>query len=247
MWSFNQDGTRAAAIAFNSVASPHYVNIGVFGGGIIGAQYDAHSADPLRAVIPARDDAPGLVEFGISIVEGIGADPGDLEFSVTFTLLKSEPHATSGRYLLEAAYALPKVAGVAPDTLIVSEIKLAGRPASRATRPPMRGAWGTAAAMLTFDNSVEYLTTIWACSALDDAMQRTELRSFKISNNDSLRFPDWPAVWDLPEVDRIYLFYYLGLINPDIYRIPITKARTRAGAIVNGVSPGPVGWGLVER
>ena len=245
MWSFNQDGTRAAAIAFNAVASPHYAGFGVFGGGLVGVQYDAHSADPIRGVTPARDDAPGLVEFGISIVDGIGANPGDLEFSVTFTLLKSEPHATSGRYLLEATYALPKLEGVAQDTLLVSEIKLAASGITGYEAADVED-WGAVASMLNFEFSVEYLTTVWSCSALNDAMERTELRSFKISNNDSLRFPEWDAIWDLPPTDISYFFYYVGLNNPEIYRIPISKLRTAGGGVVNGILPGPVGWTLTE-
>lgn len=246
MWAFNQDGTRAAAIAFNSVDSPHYVvKAGGYGGGLVGDQYNEHSADPINGVTPARDDAPGLVEFGIAIVEGHGEAPGDLNFSVTFSLLKSEPNATSGRYLLEAAYALPKVSGVNKDTLLVSEIKLVASSLSD-YEPANADAWGPAAPFLNFESSVEYLTVVWACSAIDEAMQRTELRSFKISDNDSLRFPDLTAVWDLPAADRASLLHYLGVVNPQIHKIPITGLSTAAGEIVNGVSPGPLGWSLLD-
>lgn len=123
LWRFNKDATKCAAIAFHSEFPPgfyKYINGLNFFATLVDGQ--AASATPAGAVIPAREDTPGLIEFGIAI-EVTG--PGARDFNVTFTPLRSSYFGADHRFFFDAAYFLSDVEniGIAEDTLMTAEVE----------------------------------------------------------------------------------------------------------------------------
>lgn len=218
LWSFNKDGTKAAAVAFGSTYGPHSRK--VKGIGFIHAEQIAASGAVDDAVL-ARDDTPGIVEFGISITE---TGTGDTDFSVAFTLLRNEDSTTVGRYPLEVAYALPGVTGATEGDLLLSEIEC--------IVPSGGYEAGAVDGDLTYLDTISYLTTYYVASRLNDDLSRTELHRFKESNNESFRFLDWDEFYALPAPTQ-------ASITLD-HLVPKRPFSLTAGGTINGRGNGPL-------
>lgn len=218
LWSFDKGATRAAAVAFGSTYGPHYRKVG--GVGFIHAEQIA-AAGAVNDAVLARDDTPGIVEFGISITE---TGTGDLDFDVAFTLLRSEDSTADGRYPLELAYALPGVTGATEDELLVSEIEC--------IVPGDGYEAGAVDGDLTYLDTISYLTTFYVASRLNADLSRTELRRFKESNNASFRFLDWDAFYALPAPTQAAITL--------AHLVPKRPFSLTAGGTINGRNSGPL-------
>lgn len=153
LWQFNKDATRAVSCPFHSEYSAEFLtrtilpNPSVLTPASVAAGYaDAVTREDAAAMeyydstqwVPTREDWPGLVEFGIEITV---FGPGDLDFSVEFTLLRNlYSRDAGGRYVFDAAYTLPdrgknKLMGVVEDTLVFSEVQCSTTPGGYSVGP----------------------------------------------------------------------------------------------------------------
>lgn len=128
LWRFNKDATKCVSIPYHSTFPTGFSKF------LAGEEFFATIIDsgiphinPLysNAVVPAREDTPGLVEFGIEIVLGDDIATNPMAFGVNFTLLRESYFGVSGRFFFDAAYFLKDVENisVAEDTLVTAEIE----------------------------------------------------------------------------------------------------------------------------
>jgi hypothetical protein len=128
LWRFNKDATKCVSIPYHSTFPSGFSKF-LAGSRFFATLVDAAVAqvhpDYANAVVPAREDTPGLVEFGIEIVLGDTIETNDMDFTVNFTLLRSEHFSVNGRFFFDAAYFLPdaEAAGIAEGTLLTAEVE----------------------------------------------------------------------------------------------------------------------------
>lgn len=148
LWAFNKDATKVVSCPFHSeFSSEMYIAPSPSGSaGIANAVIHISDIGMIGGTGYAwqgRRDTPGLVEFGVEIVE---TGTGDLDFDVVFTLLRSSYALTDQRWIVDAAYSLKdrsptKTAmGCDEDTLITAEIEVYAPPGmyeATATNPPV--------------------------------------------------------------------------------------------------------------
>lgn len=123
LWRFNKDATKCVSVPYHSEFSTDWYK-SFYGGSWIGSLQpsDLPHLDSSVTAVPAREDTPGLVEFGIQITR-IG--PEDMDFRVEFTLLRNEYFEANYRYFFDAAYFMKDVEniGIAEDTLMTAEVE----------------------------------------------------------------------------------------------------------------------------
>lgn len=125
LWRFNKDATKCVSVPYHSDYSSGFAKTlynQQFLATLTPAAVAASDPAYANAIVAAHEDTPGLVEFGIAI--NVTGD-GDLDFDVTFTLLRNSYFADSGRFFFDAAYFLKDVEniGIGEDTLITAEVK----------------------------------------------------------------------------------------------------------------------------
>lgn len=141
LWSFNKDGTRAVSCPFHSEVS------GLLMAKPAGALESIQTCPVLASevgmlaagldTIPGRVDTPGLVEFGIAITV---TGPGELDFTVDFTLLRNSYAPDDGRFFIDAAYTLAdkgdkQLMPCPEDTLVTSEVEVWVEPGNYVAGP----------------------------------------------------------------------------------------------------------------
>jgi len=123
LWRFNKDATKCVSVPYNSDFSNGFFKT------LAGLQFFATILPDVaptvaiqNALVPAHEDTPGLVEFGITITV-TGTD--DMDFDVVFTPLRSSYFPETGRFFFDAAYFMKDVEtiGVAEDTLVTAEVE----------------------------------------------------------------------------------------------------------------------------
>jgi hypothetical protein len=121
LWRFNKDGTKCVSVPYSSDFSSG------FSKSLYNEQFFATltpalvaNVDPAyaNAIVAAHEDIPGLVEFGIAITV---VGPGDMDFTVAFTLLRNTHFSLDGRFIFDAAYYFPDVEHVATDPAYIAE------------------------------------------------------------------------------------------------------------------------------
>ena len=130
LWRFNKDATKCVSIPYHSAFGggfykyldgvAYFATLTATSAALVHPSYASH-------VIPAREDTPGLVEFGIEI-EITG--PDEFDFIPHFTVLRTEHFDDNQRFFFDAAYTLPDVEHAAEDpnfvpedTLVTAEIE----------------------------------------------------------------------------------------------------------------------------
>ena len=133
LWRFNKDATKCVSVPYHSDFSNGFFKT------LAGLQFFATILPDVaptvalqNALVPAHEDTPGLVEFGIAITV---TGPNDMDFDVSFTLLRTAyfpdaPTSGGGRFFFDAAYSLPDVEHaktdpnfIVEDTLITAEVE----------------------------------------------------------------------------------------------------------------------------
>jgi hypothetical protein len=98
VWVFNKDATKAVTVALNRATDGGYVlNPLLYGERALPVQASDVAQFHPDYCVAARNDTPGLLEFGITVDE-----EGDLAFE----LLTEDYFGTSGRWYIDAAYLL---------------------------------------------------------------------------------------------------------------------------------------------
>lgn len=184
LWAFDKEGKRAVSCPYHSVASDFYKHLIKRSAAILPEQVSLLGEAP-GSVVRGREDIPGLVEFGIEISQ---TGPDEMDFDVTFTLLRNSYSLESGRFIFEAAYALKdkgkSKVGVAEDTLVTAELECftAGSDytpgPSTADRVPYP----------YFEHSVKHMQAKLVINANGDNLEPTELRRAHAWGPVSVRF-----------------------------------------------------------
>lgn len=177
LWAFDSEGKRAVTCPFHAVRGEFYKHLepGLREATVLPEQL-AELDVPEGAMVQSFEDTPGLVEFGIEIAL---TGPGEMDFEATFTLLRNDYFPTSGRFIFDAAYALPykgkgeKKAGYpAPDTLLTAEMQCLVHDAGHYEPGPM--AAGDCEREVFIDR-VRDVQAKWVFNANDDNMAPAEL------------------------------------------------------------------------
>jgi hypothetical protein len=185
-WAFNKDATRAVSCPFHSDESDLFIvkqptnqamdlNFGL-------RMNMAFHADELASLpvwaqtCPGRIDTPGLVEVGISITV---TGPGDLDFTVAFTLLRNVYALTDNRYIFDAAYSLPdrgdsNLMTWTEDTLVTAEAQVFVAPGNYAAGPMAHSLGGYPASPATFTHNVNIPVGYIVIATNDALMAPTE-------------------------------------------------------------------------
>lgn len=181
-WRFNKDATKCVAIPFHQEPTPGFYKALTY---YIPTFIDSDLPDLSSTLflMQAKEDTPGLVEFGIEITV---TGPGEMDFSVNFTLLRNSYFADHGRYFVEAAYSLPDVEtiGVDEDTLITAEIECFCPPGYYQAGPINAGTPAESV------DAVYGLQTFFVFNSNDDGLSPTQQFRQIFRDGTSIRFPN---------------------------------------------------------
>lgn len=185
-WAFNKDATKVVSCPFHSVAADLLIvkeetnrapdlNYGLR----MNLALHSSEVDSLPAgtpTMPGRHDTPGLVEFGIAITV---TGPGDMDFSVAFTLLRNSYALDDNRYFFDAAYSLPDKGDKAlmpwaEDTLVTAEVQVFVAPGNYAAGPISHALGGYSASPATFTHNANLPVGYIVIATNDAAMVATE-------------------------------------------------------------------------
>lgn len=159
-WQFNKDASKAVTVAMNSTARPkwfHHADVDdpitaekpawwedwFVDPGVVPPNDNVLLFDQVKKGTPCRKDLPGLVEMSIALTE---SGPGDLDFTVTVSLLYDDYFGDTGTYWVDAGYAYPGLS-VPEGSLITAEIECyRGVERWFHKRDPMTGSFSDGAA-----------------------------------------------------------------------------------------------------
>jgi hypothetical protein len=177
LWQFNSDATKCVAIPWHATASGFKKYALSPGGG----QYSTMLPEdvpagvtPSGAVVDGHDDTPGLVEFGITISP---TGPGDMDFDVDFTLLRTSYFGDDHRFFFDAAYFMADAEklGIPKDTLLTAEIEC---------RVPAGQYEATIGSPVAYLDGVRNMQSACVINSNDAVLAPTEF----------LRFPLWSPI-----------------------------------------------------